>query len=77
MIGCHPQVTGPSEVYDDAISRLVIKDQLRQVVELVLEFQDVFVGLDRKVYFTDWVKHEISMEDGTPVKCVYLWKSFS
>ena len=39
---------------------ILTEDQLSQVVELVFEFQDVFVGPDRKLCFTDKVKHEIN-----------------
>ena len=42
---------------------LFTEDQLSEVVELVLEVQDVFVGQGRKVGFTDFVKYKINMED--------------
>ena len=45
-----------------------LEDQLRQVMEFVREFQDVFVGSDGKVGFTEWVKPEINTGDKSPMK---------
>ena len=72
---CQP--VGPTEVYlqGSTIRQLpahlkcmmlppgiLMEEQLGKVVQLVLEFQDVFVSPAGKVGFTDWVKHEIDAE---------------
>ena len=50
--------------------------QLRQLVELVMEFQDVFVGPDGKVGYNTLVRHKIDTGDATPYKGHPRKKSF-
>mgnify|MGYP000002875306 CR=1 FL=1 len=56
---------------DDALN----DEQLRAVVELILEFEDVFVGPDGKVGRTTLLDHAIDTGDADPVKCHLRKKS--
>ena len=41
----------------------------RKIVDLVLEFEDVFIGADGKVGYTNKVTHRIHTGKNAPVKC--------
>ena len=38
------------------------------MVDLVLEFEDIFIGLDGKVGFTNLVKYTIDIKGNAPIK---------
>ena len=46
---------------------LLTTEQLESVVDLVLEYQDVFIGPDGKVGFTNHVRHTINVQGHFPV----------
>ena len=43
--------------------------QMKRLVGLILEYQDVFVGPDGKVGYNSLVRHKIDTGDATPYKC--------
>ena len=47
---------------------LLTTKQTEEVVDLVLEYQDIFIGPDGKVGFTNRVRHTIDVQGAQPVK---------
>ena len=50
--------------------------QEQKVTKLLLDYQDVFIGPDKKVGFTDMVTHKIDTLDAAPRRSCWFRKSF-
>jgi hypothetical protein len=56
--------------------QLLSPEQYTRVVQLILKYEDVFVGVDGKVGCTDRVVYEIDTGDAPPARGSYYRKSF-
>ncbi|MCK5923664.1 MAG: RNA-directed DNA polymerase, partial [Methylococcales bacterium] len=54
---------------------ILSKAQLKEVVERVLEFEEVFVGPDGRVGFNNRVQHKIRLEEGARPHKAHPWKA--
>ena len=68
---------GPLPEGADARYELMTQERVKQVVDLLIEYQDVFVGPDGKVGYTDVTGHKIDTQNAEPIKARPFRKSMT
>ena len=52
-------------------------DQLKRVEDLLIRYEDIFIGPNGKLGYTDLVQHEIDTCDSSPKRSLWFCKSFA